>query len=164
VALAGHRYVVLLHGCSSADWVLGLARLISSAIRSWAKIGPLTSGKLRRPLPELSSKTSEPDDVGGHQVGRELDALGIEPQHLTQRLDQQRLGEARPPMSSAWPPERMVTQRSLDHPAPVRRSPRGGFLDALDPLAGRFDAGDDGVVGLRECCHDLPNYTLRRPG
>ena len=34
------------------------------------------------------------DDVGGHEVRGELDALGIEPQDLAQRLDQQRLGEA----------------------------------------------------------------------
>src|SRR6185437_9821188 len=32
--------------CSSADWVLGGARLISSASSSWVKIGPLVSTKL----------------------------------------------------------------------------------------------------------------------
>ena len=45
--------------CKSADWVRGLARLISSAIRSWAKTGPEMKRKLRLPL-WLSSSTSVP--------------------------------------------------------------------------------------------------------
>ncbi len=33
-------------------------------------------------------------DIGGHQVGRELDAAGIEAEHDAQRLDELGLGEA----------------------------------------------------------------------
>ena len=79
--------------CSSADWVRGLARLISSAISSWAKIGPLMKRKApaarRRLLQHLGA-----EDVGGHQVRRELDAADFEAQHRAQRVDELRLGEA----------------------------------------------------------------------
>ena len=34
------------------------------------------------------------DDVRGHEVGRELDALEVELQHAGERADHQRLGEA----------------------------------------------------------------------
>jgi hypothetical protein len=33
------------------------------------------------------------DDVGGHQVGRELDAARLEPEHGSHRFDQLGLGE-----------------------------------------------------------------------
>ncbi len=46
--------------CSSADWVRGLARLISSAISNWQKTGPLMKRKERlagcRSLPALRSR------------------------------------------------------------------------------------------------------------
>ena len=50
-------------------------------------------------------------------------------------------------------------ERALDHLLLAEDDGRGRFLDALDALAGRFDAADDGLVGLGECAHDL-NYTL----
>ena len=137
--------------CSSADWVLGLARLISSAISSWAKIGPLTKRKLRRPAGAVLQHLRA-DDVGGHEVGRELDALGVEPQHLAQRLDQQRLGEAGHADQQRVAAGQDGDERALDHLLLAEDDRRGGFLDALDALAGRFDAADDGVVGLGECC------------
>ena len=80
--------------CSSADWVRGLARLISSAISSWAKTGPSMKRKERRPV-SLFLHHLGAQDVGRHQVGRELDALGFHAQHDAQSLDQLGLGEAR---------------------------------------------------------------------
>ena len=71
----------------------GLARLISSAIRSWPKIGPGMKRKLRLPPATLLQHLGA-DDVGGHQVGRELDAARIEPEHDAHGLDQLGLGEA----------------------------------------------------------------------
>ena len=34
-------------------------------------------------------------DVGGHQVGRELDAVEVRAEHMGKRADEQRLGDAR---------------------------------------------------------------------
>ena len=71
----------------------GLARLISSAIRSWVKTGPGMKRKARAPsgadVHDLGA-----EDVGGHQVGRELDAGRRETEHGAEGLDQLGLGEA----------------------------------------------------------------------
>ena len=34
-------------------------------------------------------------NIGGHQIGRELHALGVEAQHRAERIHQQRLGQPR---------------------------------------------------------------------
>src|ERR1700746_2064263 len=54
--------------CSSADWVRGLARLISSAINRCAKTGPERKRKLRLPA-WLSSSTSVPRMSDGIKSG-----------------------------------------------------------------------------------------------
>ena len=54
--------------CSSADWVRGLARLISSANRSWPKIGPGMKRKLRLP-PLPSSRPPAPAEPEGTPAG-----------------------------------------------------------------------------------------------
>src|SRR5882672_84180 len=54
--------------CSSADWVRGLARLISSAIRSCANTGPEMKRNDRLPV-LLSSKTSAPRVSDGSRAG-----------------------------------------------------------------------------------------------
>ena len=60
---------------SSADCVRGIARLISSTRRMFAKTGP--GAELELPL--LLVVDREPRDVGGLQVGRALDARGCAP-------------------------------------------------------------------------------------
>ena len=55
------------------------------------------------------------DDVGGHQVGRELDALPVEPQHDAQRLHQLGLGQARHADQKAMAARQQRDQRLLDH-------------------------------------------------
>ncbi len=54
-------------------------------------------------------------DVGGHQVGRELDALEAQVQNLGQRLDQQRLGQARHAGDQAVPAREERHQDLIDH-------------------------------------------------
>ena len=137
--------------CSSADWVLGLARLISSAISSWAKIGPLTKRKLRRPLPELSSSTSEPMMSEGIRSGVNWMRLASSPSTLPSVSTSSVLARPGTPISSACPPDKDGDERALDHLLLAEDHRRGGFLDALDALAGRLDAADDGVVSLCEC-------------
>ena len=51
---------------------------------------------------------------------------------------------------------------ALDHLVLAEDDGRSGFLHALDTLASRFDAADDGVVGLGECAHGLKLYAALR--
>jgi len=90
VALAGHRYVVLLHGLQQRRLGLGLARLISSAIRKLGEDRPLDEAEAAPPAPELSSKTSEPMMSEGIRSGVNWMRLASSPAPY-QRLDQQRL-------------------------------------------------------------------------
>ena len=78
---------------SRADCVLGVARLISSASTIWAKIGPGWKLKTRLPSRRLADDVGA-DDVRRHQVGRELDAVELQVEHLAERAHQQRLAQA----------------------------------------------------------------------
>ncbi len=78
--------------CSSADCVRGLARLISSAISSWQNTGPAHEAEAA-PAARVLLQDLGAGDVGRHQVGGELHAPRVEPEHGAQRLDQQRLAE-----------------------------------------------------------------------
>src|SRR5215475_7311899 len=93
--------------CSSADWVRGLARLISSAISSWAKTGPAMKRKLRLP-PGLSSSTSVPRMSDGIRSGVNWMRRASMPSTIP--IVSTSLVLARPgtPTSRAWPPDRMV--------------------------------------------------------
>src|SRR6476646_4129362 len=98
---------------SSADWVLGLARLISSAISSWVNIGPLTKRKPRRP-DASSSRTSEPTMSDGIKSGVNWMRLFSSPS--TAPSVSTRLVLARPgtPISRAWPPDsNVIKARSM---------------------------------------------------
>ena len=69
-------------------------RLISSARITFAKIGPRDEPDLAPAAAAILLDHLGADDVGRHQVGRELDAVELEVDRLRERLDQQRLGEA----------------------------------------------------------------------
>ena len=91
----------------------GLARLISSAIRSCAKTGPRTKRKARAPVGALLQDLGA-EDIGRHQVGRELDAAGGEAEHGAHRLDELGLGEARHADEEAVAAGQHGGQRALD--------------------------------------------------
>ncbi len=57
-----------------------------------------------------------PQDVGRHQVGRELDAVGFQPHHRAQRVDQPRLAQARQAHQQRMPPAQHGSQDQIDHP------------------------------------------------
>ncbi len=79
---------------SSADWVLGVARLISSASTRLAKIGPGWKRRvLRAALVGLDDHAA--DDVGGHQVGGELDARVFQLQSARESAQQRGLAQSR---------------------------------------------------------------------
>ena len=108
--------------------------------------------------PALSSSTSEPMMSEGIRSGVNWMRLASRPSTLPSVSTSSVLARPGTPISSAWPPDRMRDERALDHLLLAEDDGGGGLLDALDALAGRFDAADDGVVGLCECAHDLELY------
>ena len=79
---------------SSAAWVLGGVRLISSARTMLAKIGPCTNRNARRPVVWSSSRTSVPVMSDGIRSGVNWMRLKLEVERLGDGLDHQRLGQA----------------------------------------------------------------------
>ena len=78
---------------SSAAWVFGGVRLISSASSTLVNTGP---GRKRNPPPPVGAAVEDElaGHVGRHEVGRELHALEVEVEGGGERLDDQRLGHA----------------------------------------------------------------------
>ena len=79
---------------SSAAWVLGGVRLISSAMSRFVNTGPLTNFVKRRPVVWSSSRISVPVMSEGIRSGRELDAFEVHVENASQGGDQDRLGGA----------------------------------------------------------------------
>jgi hypothetical protein len=80
---------------SSAAWVLGGVRLISSARITLAKTGPRRNLNERCTGGLVLLDHLGAGDVRGHQVGRELDAREGQRQRTRERRDHQRLGQTR---------------------------------------------------------------------
>ena len=123
--------------------VLGEARLISSAINNCAKIGPRMNRKLRRPVLPCILENFRADDVGWHEVGCELDALGIEAQNASERIDEQRLGEAWDTDEEPVPSGQDGDERLLDDQILSEDDGGCGFVNALYAFAGSLDTFDD---------------------
>ena len=96
---------------SSADCTFAGARLISSASRKLQKTGPSSVSKraLRRAV------DARADEVGGDEVGRELDALEGAAEHLGDGLDRQRLGEAGDALDQQVPAGEQADEHALEH-------------------------------------------------
>ena len=71
----------------------GLARLISSAISNCAKIGPWHETEAAAAARFFQHLGAE--NVGRHQIGRELHAPRVEAEHGAEGFDELGLGEAR---------------------------------------------------------------------
>ena len=79
---------------SKADWVLGVARLISSARTRLAKTGSGLELELPAAFGALDHDVGA-DQVGGHQVGRELDPGELHLQGVGEGPDQEGLAQPR---------------------------------------------------------------------
>ena len=118
----------------------GLARLISSAISKLGEDG--TRQEAERALAHVAFlEHFRADDVGGHQVGRELDALPVEAEHDAQRLDQPRLGETRHADEQTMAAGEQRDQHLVDHIVLAED-------DAADPFAHFGEEGGRGF-GMR---------------
>ena len=118
---------------SSADWVRGGARLSSSASTSSWKSGP--GRNWNSPLD--GAKTCDPGDVGGHQVGGELDAR------------QPQAADARQPLGEGGLPHarRVLEQQVASGDEGGERELDGGALAADDATERVAGAGEQ-----RVCC------------
>ena len=99
---------------SSADWVLGVARLISSASTRLAKIGP---GWKRRVLAPCSSVSMImlPTMSAGIRSGRELDARIFQVQDARQRAQQRGLAQAGNAFEQHVAAGQQADQHAFDH-------------------------------------------------
>ena len=132
--------------CSSADCVRGVARLISSAIRSWQKTGPSMkrngAAAVGRGLQHLGAQ-----DVGRHQVGRELDPAARQAPSPCDSVSTSRvLPSPGSPISSPCPP-----QSSADRTRSTTRSWPDEPPWSIEALPGqlvaqRFDLGHKALV------------------
>ena len=93
------------------------------------------------------------DDVGGHQVGRELDALGIKAENLAERIDEQRLGETWHTDQKCVAAREDRYQRPLDDFVLSEDDGRGRLVGALNALGRGFEARHDIGVGLDNTTH-----------
>ena len=152
VTLAGDGDVVLLHGLQQRRLRLGAGAVDLVGHQQLGEDRPLDEAEAAPAARAAVFQHLRADDVGGHEIGRELDALGIEPQDLAQRLHQQRLGEAGHADQQRMAAGQQGDERALDHLVLAEDDLRCGLVDALDALACRLDAADDGVVGLCEWC------------
>ena len=118
-----------------------------------AKIGPRWNSKRRDVSPGWPHSTIRlvPEHVGGHQVGRELDARERQLQRLGQRAHQQRLAQAGDAFQQHVPArEQRGGDRARDVGLPDHAA---GDLDQqpVDVRAERGDGGGRHVVG----CHAI---------
>ena len=131
---------------SSADWVFGVARLISSASTMLAKTGPASNRKTRSPEGVLGDDVGA-DDVGGHQVGRELDAAELEVERLAERPDQQGLAQPRHALEQRVPSSDHADEDAANDLLLADDELGHLTLDGLDGLLKAFDGL--GVGGRR---------------
>ena len=84
-------------------------------------------------LAELLVEDPGADDVGGHEVGRELDALELAADRLRERLHRHRLGEA----GHALDEEVAAREQGDDHPLEQRVLADDDALDLVEHLLER---------------------------
>ena len=118
---------------SRALWVRGAARLISSAITRLAKIGPAFETQLGAALRRcFCTSTVGAGDVGGHQVGRELDACRLEVEAGGERAGERRLAEPGDALEQRVPAGDQADQHAADGLALADDRGRDLALDRRD--------------------------------
>ena len=130
---------------SSADCTFAGARLISSASR-----------KLREDRPELGVERAgvravdaRADEVGRHEVGRELDALERAAEHARGGADRERLGQAGDALDQQVPAREQADEHALEHlilPGDHALHLEQGCLDRLTAFARGVEAGKTALL------------------
>ena len=123
----------------------GLARLISSAIRSWQKTGPLDEAK--RPPPGLRFlEDLRSQNVRRHEIGRELHAPLLEAENRAQGLDEARLAQPRNPDQQDMSPGEQGDDGLLDDLVQTEDDPADLVASLDNPLPQGLD-GVDKLIG-----------------
>ena len=97
---------------SSADCTFAGARLISSASRKLQNTGP----ELGVEAAGVGAVDARADEVGGHEVGRELQPLERAAEHVGDGLDRERLGEAGHALEQHVAAGEQRDEQALEHP------------------------------------------------
>ena len=97
---------------SRADCVLGVARLISSASTRFAKIGPAENRSVFEPVFGIDNHAA--DNVGRHQIGRELNAGILQMENAGKRSQQSRLSEPRNAFKQHMSARQQTDQHAID--------------------------------------------------
>ena len=105
----------------------------------FAKSGPSRNRNSRWPGRAVLLDDVGAGDVGGHQVGRELDAAERQIQRAGQRADQQRLGQPRHAFEHAVPAAEQADQQLLDDLVLADDHLRQLLADAVDGRAELFN-------------------------
>ena len=137
--------------CSSAACVFGGVRLISSASTMFAKIGPLHEAELAAPGRSVLLENVGAGDVRRHQVGRELNAVERQVQHVGERRDQQRLRQARHADEQAVPAREERDQQLLDDLALADDPPLDLAENVGARLGERLDCLEVVAAGVLTC-------------
>ena len=163
MALAGNGDVVLLHGLQQGR--LGLWRGAVDLVRHQQLGEDRALDEAERAAPAGSIlKNLGADDVGRHEVGRKLDALGFEAQHAAQRFDEQRFCKARNTDQQRMAACQYRDQRTLNDDVLAENHGRGFLMSALDALGGSLEAGNDRFFCLDYCAHVLTITRLSKVG
>ena len=90
------------------------------------------------------------ENVAGHQVGGELDAMEVELERFAQRTDEKSLAKARHTFKQAMPPGKQADQQLFDH--------IGLPDDRLPDRGAQFgEAGETSLnFGFGDFSHDSP--------
>ena len=145
VPLAADRDVVLLHGLQQGG--LGARARAVDLVRH-EKLGEDRALHETEGAAAVGALVEDfgAEDVGGHQVGRELDAAGVEAEHGAERLDELRLGEAGDADEKAVAAGEKGDQGQVDDLFLAEDDRVDGLPGAPDSLKRRLRIADDRVV------------------
>ena len=158
VAHAGDGNVMLLHGlqqgrlgagAGAVDFV-GHHQLAEHRARHEAELAAAGLGLVQH---------FGAEDVGGHQVGRELHALFIEAQHAAQGRGELGLGEARGADQQGMATAQNGDQHLFHHLVLAEDDAADGFAGLSQPFACRLEVGDDLPVCFIDAGHEA-HYSL----
>ena len=129
---------------SRADCTFAGARLISSASRKFVKTGPSSVSNV--PCRAVDARA---DEVGGHEVGRELDALERAAEDARGGADRECLGEAGDALDQQVPAREQAHEHPLEHlilPGDHSFHLEQGSLDRLTAFARGVEAGKTALL------------------
>ena len=116
---------------SKAACVFGGVRLTSSARITLENSGPSRKRNSRLPGRAVLDDHVRPRNVGGREVGRELDAAEAQVERAAQGADHQRLGQARHAFQQAMPAAEEADEQFFDD----RRLPDDDLAQLVHDLA-----------------------------